>query len=235
MRKFKFFLLFCLPALAHGETWMIDDRNGCKVLNPDPLPNESVQWSGACKNGYAEGEGTQQWFDNGVPGQKYIGSMSGGKRSGSGVYIWPDGMRFDGEFFNNKRNGFGKMVIPRGSSKIDKASKLGVWIGDEYIMQGLFEDGIFKLSCNSKKECLRLAAQNSAKKRRENEDRERQEAYERANACKRHYVGKVVALKGGMGLTFEGEVKGVGSTMMTVRYNFLGDWKSAEFPCADYP
>lgn len=45
---------------------VIKSTQGCKLVNPNPVPNETVRWSGACKNGYAQGSGTLTWFKDGV-------------------------------------------------------------------------------------------------------------------------------------------------------------------------
>ena len=34
--------------------------------------------------------------------------------NGYGVYIWPDGKKYEGEFLNDKRNGEGIMNFPDG-------------------------------------------------------------------------------------------------------------------------
>src|SRR5208282_1753919 len=39
----------------------ITDSHGCKVWDSLPSANESVSWSGPCKDGYADGEGTLAW------------------------------------------------------------------------------------------------------------------------------------------------------------------------------
>ena len=36
----------------------ITDNHGCKVWDSLPSANESVSWSGPCKDGYADGKGT---------------------------------------------------------------------------------------------------------------------------------------------------------------------------------
>lgn len=46
-----------------GESgdWIVDAK-GCKVWNAHPLGDESVAWSGSCKDGYADGPGVLQWL-----------------------------------------------------------------------------------------------------------------------------------------------------------------------------
>ena len=40
----------------------------------------------------------ESYFDN---GEKTVSYMSGGLRNGPGIYIWPDGARYEGEFKND--------------------------------------------------------------------------------------------------------------------------------------
>jgi hypothetical protein len=37
--------------------WIIATNQRCKIWNPEPKPNESVTWSGPCKDGLASGKG----------------------------------------------------------------------------------------------------------------------------------------------------------------------------------
>lgn len=37
----------------------------------------------------------------------YKGGWKENKKSGKGVFIWPDGKRYDGSYENDKKNGFG--------------------------------------------------------------------------------------------------------------------------------
>src|SRR5258708_7101939 len=53
-------LMLGAAGLVHGEDdaahW-IDADSGCKVFAAHPAADLKVSWSGACENGYAEGEG----------------------------------------------------------------------------------------------------------------------------------------------------------------------------------
>lgn len=48
-------------------------------------------------------------------GDKYEGEFANGFREGFGTYYWADGEKFEGQFKNNKRNGFGKYFDAQGS------------------------------------------------------------------------------------------------------------------------
>ena len=73
----------------------------CKIWNPEPQPNESVTWSGGCKEGYASGRGVLRWTENGKPDVEFDGTYANGKRNGRGVIITPDGRRVEGVWVND--------------------------------------------------------------------------------------------------------------------------------------
>ncbi len=102
-----------LGQAAHGPGWIVD-RAGCRVWNPVFDPKRSFSWSGACANGYAGGEGVLQWYENGLPTDRYEGSYRGGKMDGHGLYVWANGARHDGEWKENGRSGHGVYVTANG-------------------------------------------------------------------------------------------------------------------------
>jgi MORN repeat len=82
--------------------WITTSNKPCKVWNPTPQPNESVTWSGACKDGFASGKGILFWTENGKPDVEYDGEYANGKRNGHGVMIFPDGKRIEGFWVNDE-------------------------------------------------------------------------------------------------------------------------------------
>jgi hypothetical protein len=81
--------------------WITATNQPCKIWNPQPQPNESVTWSGPCKDGYASGQGILRWTENGKPDVEFEGRYANGKRNGHGVLITPDGNRVEGEWLND--------------------------------------------------------------------------------------------------------------------------------------
>ena len=60
MKALHTLILFLLAGTAYGQTvvnWNKDESNGCKVYNPAPVPEELVQITGNCVDGYLEGQG----------------------------------------------------------------------------------------------------------------------------------------------------------------------------------
>jgi len=82
--------------------WITTKNKPCKVWNPNPEPNESVTWSGECKDGFASGKGILFWTENGKPDVEYDGDYANGKRNGHGVMIFPDGKRLEGFWVNDE-------------------------------------------------------------------------------------------------------------------------------------
>jgi hypothetical protein len=82
--------------------WITAKNRACKIWNPEPQPNESVTWSGGCKNGFASGKGILKWTENGKPDAEFEGVYANGKRNGPGVLITPDGKRIDGTWSDDQ-------------------------------------------------------------------------------------------------------------------------------------
>src|SRR5580692_1774764 len=61
-----FLVLLAGSALAQSgrppTQWIIDPTTKCKLANAFPSAAETITWTGACKDGYAEGKGVAQWF-----------------------------------------------------------------------------------------------------------------------------------------------------------------------------
>lgn len=56
------------------------------------------------------GKGIYSWPD----GRKYDGDYKEDKKHGVGTYTWTDGKRYIGEWRNNKRHGRGNRLITQG-------------------------------------------------------------------------------------------------------------------------
>jgi hypothetical protein len=101
-------------SLAADSIW-IADSNGCKIWDADPQPNETVTWSGACRDGYADGNGVLQWIVDGKPGSRHEGAFVAGKATGKGVHTYPLGIKIEGEFVDGALLGRVAMTWPDGS------------------------------------------------------------------------------------------------------------------------
>jgi hypothetical protein len=141
------------PAQQAGG-WITDASAGCRVWNPHPQPNESVHWSGACANGFAEGRGAAQWFHSNLPFESDEGEWRAGRQAGYGTQVWPSG-RYDGELASGEPHGHGVMIVqgaryegdfrngrPDGAGTLTNGSGnfRGAWAN------GCFHDGNLKAS-----------------------------------------------------------------------------------------
>jgi hypothetical protein len=77
----------CAQSVQAGD-FVADAKDGCKVWNPHPQPDEAVNWSGGCVNGLAQGPGNLQWLKNNKPYEKDEGEWNEGRQSGRGTQDW---------------------------------------------------------------------------------------------------------------------------------------------------
>lgn len=152
--------ILCLLALslagagsAFAQTkpgWIADKESSCKAWNPNPLPDESIRWSGGCVDGLADGWGTLQWYRAGKPGDRYEGEYHRGRMEGRGILTWENGDRYDGEYSANIQQGRGVFTFASGARysgefKNDRYSGHGLFTftsGNRY--EGAFASGTFE-------------------------------------------------------------------------------------------
>ncbi|ODP32843.1 hypothetical protein A9762_03935 [Pandoraea sp. ISTKB] len=105
-------------AYAADGAWVVTNT-GCKVWSNDPANPEvtwTATWTGPCKNGIANGQGTEEWFRNGVFDQRLEGTLTNGVRTGTGTYTWASGNRYEGPFVDDARTGKGKFFWTNGDT-----------------------------------------------------------------------------------------------------------------------
>ena len=59
---------------------------------------------------------TSQYRREYKSGAVYHGELEGSKKSGKGIFKWPNGACYDGEYVDNTRHGYGKQYWPDGST-----------------------------------------------------------------------------------------------------------------------
>ena len=97
------FLLVATPGVAQNKPdWITVTNQPCKVWNPNPIPNESVTWSGGCTDGLASGMGLLRWMVDGKLDVEFEGRYANGKRNGHGVLKTADGQRIEGDWLNDE-------------------------------------------------------------------------------------------------------------------------------------
>jgi len=137
--KFKDGLLVSGPNIVDENAsdepqWIVDSENGCRVLNlyPQPDLNESITWTGSCKDGYAHGDGKLTWYETGIKTTVYVGNLSKGIRDGQGEHFGSKGDRYIGEWKNDKYDGQGTLIensgqVYKGGWKNGETHGFGRW------------------------------------------------------------------------------------------------------------
>ena len=100
------------------EQWIEDLRNGCKVFNKQPQPNETITYDGQCLNGYADGKGVVIWYKDQLFNEKGDAHWTHGKLDGKGSYEWASGNKFVGEWVNGNRHGKGVFTWANGNKYV---------------------------------------------------------------------------------------------------------------------
>ncbi|MBA5639778.1 hypothetical protein H3H37_22205 [Duganella sp. LX20W] len=87
----------------------------CLIANPQPVEDEKASWSGACKDGYADGMGILNWSVRGRPHGGYEGVLVKGIPNGPGFLLLDDDASLQGDFKDGKLEGKGVYTDPKGS------------------------------------------------------------------------------------------------------------------------
>jgi hypothetical protein len=139
------FVLMPLVALgADAGAWSIDAAQGCKLWNPNPQPGETVRWSGACANGFAQGRGAAQWFHGNLPFESDEGEWREGRQAGFGSQVWPTG-RYDGQIVDGMPNGHGTLIFQgvryEGEVRDGKPDGIGTLTNAGGTVRGFWKNG----------------------------------------------------------------------------------------------
>lgn len=113
--------------------------NGCKVSRVNPDVN-SVTWSGLCKDSLANGNGILKYYTSEKETFSYEGDVLNGIFYGYGKCTYTNGDKYEGEFKDNKSNGYGTYYssgkIHKGQFKGGKRDGQGTTIyqdGDNFV------------------------------------------------------------------------------------------------------
>lgn len=93
----------------------ISNLPGCFLWNLYPKPLEHVQWSGACRNARAHGEGVAEWQINDKPDNVVHGNYENGRRHGQFLIRKHNGETWNGAYVRGKRQGPWIERYPDGS------------------------------------------------------------------------------------------------------------------------
>ena len=98
-------LLSANSAFAQQTTDQYIGKPDCQLWNPRPTADESVNWSGPCKDGYADGNGILIWTVKGKETSRYEGGMQRGRKHGASAQQDANGTITWGNFVDGKRQG----------------------------------------------------------------------------------------------------------------------------------
>lgn len=112
---------------SSDQTWLVDDRSGCGAYDYNAGPGDSIRWSGDCRDGRAEGEGTLTLFSHGRVIERLAGRFSEGSLEDGDVRIsWSDGSRYEGGQKDGAFEGYGVLVAA------DRKRYDGIWQDDRF-------------------------------------------------------------------------------------------------------
>jgi len=129
-----------IPALSHAaDEWITDDK-GCKVQHRNRGPLQASTWSGACRDGFAEGRGLFQLHMGGVMTMSHDGEAKAGRFTGPGVRVLQMDTRYEGNFVDARLEGPGQITYADGTevkgsfvaNRLDGACTLAWANGDRY-------------------------------------------------------------------------------------------------------
>lgn len=131
--------MVCGAAHAAGEPAFVG-KSDCRIAPIEPPSTRvGVSWKGACKDGYAEGKGVLEWYDQEdrkkrqletvlvrgeisgsgkltYPGGSYLGSFRRGVPHGAGYFEYADGVQYEGGVANGLPEGVGTRIDTDGST-----------------------------------------------------------------------------------------------------------------------
>lgn len=111
-------LLSSVSVFSQTGQYVKDMKNGCMIWSDEYSPKDSIMWTGACKNGYAFGNGVMQWYQNHKLVVTYTGQMKHGKLNGKGKYEIIGYATFEGSFIDGALNGKGAAYYSNGGKTI---------------------------------------------------------------------------------------------------------------------
>jgi hypothetical protein len=113
---------------SHDPHWLMDERSGCWAYDSNAGPMNSITWSGDCRNGRADGDGTLTFFERGRQIERLTGSFADGLLQDGHVQIaWSDGSSYDGDEVHGQFNGLGVLIATDGT-RYD-----GRWQDDNFV------------------------------------------------------------------------------------------------------
>lgn len=105
------FLTVVTNAQDSEGNFLKDNKTGCTVWFKRGFAEDSVCWSGSCKNGLASGNGQMFGFTHGKQTYSYTGEMQEGKAHGKGLFIFGNNRKLEGNFSHGEPLFLGKNYL----------------------------------------------------------------------------------------------------------------------------
>ena len=94
-------------APCESDAWLLDTELGCRMWDWHPDPGDKPTWTGACRAGLKEGQGTAQWFEHGQAIDRFVGAYHLNRRQGFGSYVWNKENWYEGSYEDDHPHGAG--------------------------------------------------------------------------------------------------------------------------------
>ena len=109
-------VLALLAPDAHAQSGNLirDPESGCATSNPFPRPNESIRWTGRCRDGKLSGPGVLTWYADGREYERDEGTFKDGELHGEATITFANGNRIYGTYRDGVRNGTFVVESPDG-------------------------------------------------------------------------------------------------------------------------
>ena len=139
----------CADKSKGAECWKeLTGEPGCYVWDDYLIPDQTVNWTGECAAGRAQGEGTLKWvWGDGENTSESTGSLADGTEQGEWVLRYADGSVAEGPYVDGKKHG--RWVLRLESGEVQnglyvEGKKHGKWVWrgpTGALWQGPFENG----------------------------------------------------------------------------------------------
>ena len=120
MKHILLFTFILFNFILYGQTlkdqWIKCNNNGCVLLDPYYRDGVTMEWSGNCSEGKADGFGILKKYQNGVWESTYEGEFKKGIREGDGKFTHVTGTVLECPFVNGQGIGQGTYDLGDGNS-----------------------------------------------------------------------------------------------------------------------
>ncbi|MES1988446.1 MAG: hypothetical protein V4440_10535 [Pseudomonadota bacterium] len=126
--------------------------------------DDGSRYIGEFRNNLRSGRGAYLWAD----GTRYEGDYQNNLMDGKGTIYWVDGSFYVGEFQQDRKFGYGKLSLVLNNPHIKVFADSGKWVGNYYVVEGVFADDNLIASCPSEAACVKQLTQAMQVKGRKN-------------------------------------------------------------------